>query len=169
MKTLLQSEYAERYIGWWAGNISIKKWEIYYFKIKIIPFIVNLRRNYSKIKIINMILCSKWGLSILSKSSKYLEVESNASSPKRSFSIRWICLIQLKFSRIYLTYYLLRIRISILSKSSNVWKWSKKLQWYQFNYCLTETHEVSLITKQKQICNKRSTISTHWNTYNMTI
>ena len=38
------------------------------------------------------------------------------------------------------------------------------------NICLIfvrkRRHEVSLITKQKQICNKRSIISTHWNTFN---
>ena len=32
-------------IGRGARNISIKKWEIYFFKIKIILFIINFRRN----------------------------------------------------------------------------------------------------------------------------
>ena len=49
------------------------------------PFIVNLRRNYSKIRNINIILCLKRGLSILSKSSKYLEVELKASKSKGEF------------------------------------------------------------------------------------
>ena len=30
-----------------ARKISIKKWEIYYFKIKTILFIINLRWNYA--------------------------------------------------------------------------------------------------------------------------
>ena len=30
-----------------ARNISIKKWEIYYFKIKIIQVIINFKRNYT--------------------------------------------------------------------------------------------------------------------------
>ena len=30
-----------------ARNISINKWEINYFKIKIIPFIINFRSNYA--------------------------------------------------------------------------------------------------------------------------
>ena len=34
----LRNIYAK---GRGARNISIKKWEIYYFKIKIIPFIIN--------------------------------------------------------------------------------------------------------------------------------
>ena len=34
-------------IGRGARNIPIKKWEIYYFKIKIIPFFINFRRNYA--------------------------------------------------------------------------------------------------------------------------
>ena len=34
-------------IGRGARNIYIKKWEIYYFKIKIIQFIINFRRNYA--------------------------------------------------------------------------------------------------------------------------
>ena len=50
------------------------EWEIYYFKIKIIPFIINLRRNYA--------ICY-WQVQVkkrsLSKSSKYLEVEIKAS------------------------------------------------------------------------------------------
>ena len=29
-----------------------------------------------------------------------------------------------------------------------------------------KTHKDSLLTKHKQMCNKGSTISTHWNTYN---
>ena len=34
-------------IGRGAMNIFIKKWEIYYFKIKIIPFFIKFRRNYA--------------------------------------------------------------------------------------------------------------------------
>ena len=34
-------------IGRGARNIPIKKWKIYYFKIRIIPFIINVRRNYA--------------------------------------------------------------------------------------------------------------------------
>ena len=34
-------------IGRGARNISIKKWKFYYFKIKIIPFIIKFRRNYA--------------------------------------------------------------------------------------------------------------------------
>ena len=32
-------------IGRRVRNISIKKWEIYYFKIKVIPFIINLKET----------------------------------------------------------------------------------------------------------------------------
>ena len=34
-------------IGRGVRNISIKKWEIYYFKNKIILFIINFRRNHA--------------------------------------------------------------------------------------------------------------------------
>ena len=34
-------------IGRGLRNTSIKKWEIYYFKIKIISFIINIRWNYA--------------------------------------------------------------------------------------------------------------------------
>ena len=60
-----------------ARNISTKEWEIYYFKIKTILFIINLRWNYA--------IC-------------YGQVQVQ----KRDFSIRRIRLIQLKFGGIYL-------------------------------------------------------------------
>ena len=49
-----------------ARNISIKKWEIYYFKIKIIPFIMHFSWNYA---------------------IRYVQVHVQ----KRGFSIKGIC------------------------------------------------------------------------------
>ena len=85
--------------GQGARNISVKKWEIYYFKIKFIPLIINLRlvrtssdpkpgRHYQKNlpystnvqwDISDLPCVQTLGLSILSNASKYLEVELKAS------------------------------------------------------------------------------------------
>ena len=90
-------------IGWGARNIYIKKWEMHYFKIKIIPFIINFRINYY--------IC-------------YGQVQVK----KRRFKIRKNRLILRKFSRIYLTYHLFKIRIINIKQSKKEDKDQESIQ-----------------------------------------
>ena len=73
-----------------------------------------------------------------------------------------ICLIQLKFSGKYLTYHLLKKRIINIKQVIYISLGRVKC----FNIRKRQ-HQVSLMTKQ--ICNKRSAISTHRNTCYLSI
>ena len=83
-------------IGCRVRNITISKWEIDNFKIKIVTFILNFGRS-----------------NIIRNGQMQIQ--------KQGFNTRGIGFIKLKLLRVYLTYYIVKIYYLCLKYHPNIW------------------------------------------------